>query len=162
MAQRDAAVRIAKDDRRLKPLLRGRYRAVLIEPNLHDPKRPGAKDIVVGLVDYREGRSIVALVDVVAKKVVGIEETDAHFQLSDEEQRVAEDLAARDSRVRTFAGRRRTNPLTRLYFPANTARRESSHRFAIVFLRPTTSERRYAVVDLSDRKVIRVLDSWVN
>jgi hypothetical protein len=162
MAQRDAAVRIAKGDRRLKPLLRGRYRAVLIEPNLHDPKRPGAKDIVVGLVDYREGRSIVALVDVVAKKVVGIEETDAQFQLSDEEQRVAEDLAARDSRVRTFAGRRRTNPLTRLYFPANTARRESSHRFAIVFLRPTTSERRYAVVDLSDRKVIRVLDSLVN
>jgi hypothetical protein len=161
-AQRDAAVRIAKGDRRLKPLLRGRHRAVLIEPNLHDPKRPGADDVVVGLVDYQKGRSIVALVDVAAKRVVGIEETDAQFQLSDEEQGVAQDLAAKDSRVRTFAGRRRTNPLTRLYFPANATRRESLHRFAIVFLRPTTSERRYAVVDLSDRKVVRVLDSLVN
>lgn len=160
--QRDAAVQIVKCDRRLKPLLAARHRAVLIEPNLHDPRRPGGEDVVVGLVDYDEGGSIVALIDLDAKKVVGVEETVAHFQLSEDEQRDAEDLAAKDPRVRRFVGRRRMNPLTRLYFPAHVPEAKSSHRHAIVFLRPTTSERRYAVVDLSDRKVVGVLDSLVN
>jgi Cu2+-containing amine oxidase len=157
----DAAVQIVKRDRRLKPLLAARYRAVLIEPNLHDPKRPGGEDVVVGLVDYDEGGSIVALVDLDTKKVVGVEQTDAQFQLSDDERREAEDLAGKDARVRRFVGRRRMNPLTRLYFPAHVPAAKSSHRHAIVFLRPTTSERRYAVVDLSDRKVVGVLDALV-
>lgn len=161
-AERDAALQVARRDRRLKPLLSARYRVVLIEPNLHDIKRPAAEDVVLGLVDYEKGRSIVALVDLDGKKVVGVEETDAHFQLSDDEQREAEELAAKDARVRTFVGRRRVNPLTRLYFPTHVPVRARSHRFAIVFLRPSASERRYAVVDLSDRKVVQVLDSLVS
>jgi hypothetical protein len=161
-AERDAALQIARGDRRLKRLLSARYRVVLIEPNLHDLKRPGAEDVVLGLVDYKEGRSILALIDLDGKKVVGVEETDAQFQLSDNEQREAEELAAKDTRVRAFVGRRRVNPLTRLYFPPNVPVRARSHRFAIVFLRPTASERRYAVIDLSDRTVVQVLDSLVN
>jgi hypothetical protein len=159
-ARREAALAIAKADRRLKPFFAGRNRAVLVEPNLHDPKRPDAKDVVVGMFDYEKGRSVVALVDPKAKKVLGIEETDAQFQLSDEEQREAEDLATSDERVRAFLGRRRADPLTRLYFPPGSARKKP-HRYAIVFLRPTSSERRYAVVDLTAQKTVDVLDSLI-
>jgi hypothetical protein len=50
------------------------------------------------------------------------------------------------------------NPLTRLYFPPQEASENALlHRYAIVFLRPNNSERRYAVVDLSEKKVIDVL-----
>ena len=35
---------------------------------------------------------------------------------------------------------------------------DPSHRYAIVFARPDNSERRYAVVDLTARKVVDVLD----
>lgn len=158
-ARRDAALEVAKGDRRLKPLLSGRNRAVLVEPNLHDPVRADPELVVVGLYDYAKNRSHVALVDPKAKKVVDVEETDAQFQLSHEERREAERLAAGDRRVRDFLDQRRPNPLTRLYFPPGSAREQPAHRYAIVFLRPTTSERRYAVVDLSERRVVDVLDS---
>jgi hypothetical protein len=160
-ARREAALTIARRDQRLRPLLSGRNRPVFVEPNLHDPKRPDADDIVIGLYDYRSSRSVLALVDPSEERVIGIEETDAHFQLSDEERREAEELAGKDARVREFLRRRSPNPLTRLYFPPGAAREEAAHRYAIVFLRPTTSERFYAVVDLSARKVVDVLDSLV-
>ena len=83
------ALAIARRDRRLKPLLSDQHRAVLIEPNLHDPQRPHAEHVVIGMVNYRNGRSLVALVDPSAKKVVGVEETLAHFQLSDAEKRTS-------------------------------------------------------------------------
>ncbi len=159
-SRRETALAVAKADRRLKPFFAGRNRPVLVEPNLHDPQRPEASDVVVGLYDYDKGRSVVALVDPEAKRVVGVEETDAQFQLSDEERREAEELAARDERVTRFLGRRRANPLTRLYFPPGAARKKP-HRYAIVFLRPTSSERRYAVVDLTAGKTVDVLDSLI-
>ena len=160
-ARREAAIEVANKDRRVKQLLTGRTRAVLVEPNLSDPKHPDPELVVVGLYDYDKNRSAVALVDVKAKKVVGVEETDAPFQLSDEEQQEAEGLAAKEKRAREFLGRRRPNPLTRLYFPPGAVGKKRPHRHAIVFLRPTTSERRYAVVDLSSRKVVDVLESLV-
>ena len=159
--RRDAALAIARRDRRLKPLLSGQHRPVLVEPNLHDPQRPDAQHVVVGVVDYRKGRSLVALVDPSAHKVVGVEETPAQFQLSESEKRVAEALAVKDKRVIRFLKKRKPNPLTRLYFLPDSAQANHLHRHAIVFLRPTTSERRYAIVDLSDGKVIDVLESLV-
>jgi hypothetical protein len=160
-ARREAALTIARRDQRLRPLLSGRNRPVFVEPNLHDPKRPDAADIVIGLYDYRSSRSVLALVDPSEERVIGVEETDAQFQLSDEEQREAENLAGNDTRVRDFLRDRSANPLTRLYFPPAAAGEEAAHRYAIVFLRPTTSERLYAVVDLSARKVVEILDSLV-
>jgi len=158
--RRDAALAIARRDRRLKPLLSGQHRAVLVEPNLHDPRRPDAQHVVIGLVDYRKGRSLVALVDPAEHKVVGLEETPAQFQLSDSEKHVAETLAMKDKRVIRFLNKRKPNPLTRLYFPPDS-QADVLHRHAIVFLRPTNSERRYAIVDLSDGDVIDVLESLV-
>ena len=106
----------------------------------------------VGVYDHEQGRSLVALVD--ESGVVGVHETPATFQLSERERKAAEKLAADDKRVKSFLRRRRMNPLTRLYFPPGEA---EQHRHAIVFVRPTTSERRYAIVDLTDERVVDVL-----
>ena len=46
-------------------------------------------------------------------------------------------------------------PLTRLYFPPGDT---TGHRFAIVFVRPSSSERLYPVVDLNEKQVVDVLD----
>jgi hypothetical protein len=159
-AQREAAVKIATADKRVKSGRKARLRPVLAAPNLHDPAQPtGGEQVVVGFYDYDRGRSIVALVDPKERKVLGVEETEAHLQLSDEEKREAEGLAAKDERVKGFLARRRADPLTRLYFPPGGARQEPPHRHAIVFLRPTSSERRYAVVDLSEGRTVDVLES---
>jgi len=96
---------------------------------------------------------LVALVD--RNGVVGVHETPARFQLSERERTLAETLAAADERAKSFLRRRRMNPLTRLYFPPGDT---SGHRHAVVFLRPTSSERRYVVVDLTDARVVDVLD----
>jgi hypothetical protein len=160
-ARREAALDVARRDKRLKPLLSGRNRVVLVERNLHDPRHDDPDLVVLGLYDYGVNRSVVALVDPKANEVVGVEETGAQFQLSADERRDAEQLALKDARVRAFLSGRRANPLTRLYFPPDAARKKAAHRHAIVFLRPDTSERRYAVVDLSDRKVVDLLDSLV-
>jgi hypothetical protein len=159
-AQREAAVKIATADKRLKTGRKGRLRPVLAAPNLHDPAQArGGEQVVVGFYDYDRGRSLVALVDPREQKVLGVEETEAQVQLSDEEKREAEGLAAKDPRVKTFLARRKGNPLTRLYFPPEAARQDPPHRHAIVFLRPSNSERRYAIVDLSDGRTVDVLDS---
>ena len=142
----------------IKALLMGRNRAVFVEPNITDRgQADGANQAIVGLYDYARNRSVFALVDPKRARVLSVEETSAHFQLDEEEQKEAEVLAAKDARVRAFLGRRRMNPLTRLYFPPETGGGASPHRYAIVFLRPNNSERRYAVVDLSERKVLDVL-----
>jgi hypothetical protein len=154
-ARKAAALRAARQDRRLGPLLEKGAAVVLVEPNLAERRRPdGAEQAVVGLYDYERDRSLVALVDPERKKVLAVEETPAHFQLTEEERAEAEALAGSDDRVRGFLRRRRMNPLTRLYFPPGVA---PPHRYAIVFLRPTSSVRRYAIIDLTDRKVVDVL-----
>ena len=71
-------------------------------------------------------------------------------------------MAQKDKRVIRFLKKRKPNPLTRLYFPPGATGADPLHRHAIVFLRPTTSERRYAIVDLSDGDVIDVLASLVH
>jgi hypothetical protein len=154
-AARAAAVDVARGQEPLESILTARGRVVLVEPNLHDQRSPDDVDtVVVGIYDYEADSSQVALVDPKGKRVLGIEDTGAQFQLSDEEARDAERLAGDDPRVREFLGSRAMRPLTRLYFPPGGSR----HRHAIVFLRPTNFERRYAVVDLSTGAVVDILD----
>ncbi len=119
-----------------------------------EPERGRGKGdrVVVGVHDPEGGRSLVALVE--PSGVVGVHETPARFQLSAQERTAAEKLAAADERAKSFLRRRRMNPLPRLYFPPGDT---SGHRHAIVFLRPTSSERRYVVVDLTDKRVVDVL-----
>ncbi len=156
-AQREQALDVARKHRQLKALFGGRNKVLFVEPNLTgrgEGEHPG--QAVVGFHDYRRGLSVVALIDRETQKVVGVEESPAQLQLSAEERKEASDLAAKDERVRDFLAGRPLNPLTRLYFPP--AGQDESHRHAIVFVRPNRSERRYAVVDLTARKVIGVLD----
>jgi hypothetical protein len=113
--------------------------------------RGGSEDpspVVLGVYDYDRDRSLVMLVNAQSKEVITVRETKAQFQLSDEERAEAERIAGEDPRVRAHLAGRDMNPLTRLYFPPGQDS-SSGHRHAIVFLRPTRSERWYAVVDLS-------------
>jgi hypothetical protein len=157
--RKDKILTIVGKHPKLESLLKGGNKPVSVQPNITDRGQPdGAKQTVVSFYDHARGRSVVALVDPKQDKVLSVEETTAQFQLSEEEQKQAEVLAAKDARVRDFLGRRRMNPLTRLYFPPQEAGEGASmHRYAIVFLRPNNSERRYAIVDLSEGMVVDVL-----
>ena len=152
-----AAVRVAGKHRRVQPFLRGRNRAVVVEPNITDRRQaPGSEQAVVGLYDYSNNRSLVAVVDVKSEEVLHVEETPVQFQLAPDEQKEAEALAAGDSRVEEFLRNREMNPITRLYFPPQAKKDSPPHRYAIVFVRPDDDERRFVVVDLSEQVVVDV------
>jgi hypothetical protein len=154
-SQRESVLEVARGHPELREALGERSQLLFVEPNLsgRGDEHPG--QAVVGIHDYAGGRTLVAVVDPEAKAVVGVEELPVQLQLSDEERKRANKLAAKDERVRSFLEGRDADPLTRLYFPPGG---EPSHRYAIVFVRPNTSERRYAVVDLTTREVTDVLD----
>jgi len=147
-----AILKILRKDPDLRALDKHRARIVLVRAKPSHRGEPQGTQLVVGIHDYDDNRSLVALVDSRAGRTVAVESLPASFQLSDEERREAETLAAKHARVREFLGRRKMNPLTRLYFPPDAA-----GRFAIVFVRPTVNERRYAIVDLAARRVTAVL-----
>jgi hypothetical protein len=144
------AIRLARGNATLGRVLGAGGDIVLVEP---ERGRAKGDRVIVGVHDHQGARSLVALVD--QDGVVGVHETPARFQLSEQERTLAEKLAAADGQAKSFLRRRRMNPLTRLYFPPDDT---SGHRHAIVFLRPTSSERRYVVVDLTDARVVDVLD----
>ena len=154
-AQREAALTVARKNAEVKAALRGRSKVLFVEPNLSGRGKEHPGQAVVGVHDYANNRSVVAVVDPEAKQVVGVEAVAGQLQLSDEERREANTLAGKDKRVRDFLAGRSLDPLTRLYFPPGS---DPSHRYAIVFARPDTSERRYVVVDLTERKVVDVLE----
>jgi hypothetical protein len=143
------AIRLARTDPNVNRVLEAGGEVVVVEPE----RGRGGGRTVVGIHDHEGGRSLVALVEPAG--VVGVHETPATFQLSERERTTAEELAGADARAKSFLRRRRMNPLTRLYFPPGDT---TGHRHAIVFLRPTSSARRYVVVDLTDRQVVDVLD----
>ena len=151
-----AAIRVARGNATLGRVLEGGGDIVLVEP---ERGRGKGDRVVVGVHDHQGSRSLVALVD--RDGVVGVHETPARFQLSEQERTLAEKrvpggvLLSVLVVAKSFLRRRRMNPLTRLYFPPGDT---SGHRYAIVFLRPTSSERRYVVVDLTDARVADVLD----
>lgn len=155
---RAAVLGIARTHPKLAPLLADKRAQLVIEPNFTDRRAPKDDDqVLVALYDYRKGQSVVAVIDRGRERVLSVETTPVQFQLSEAEQREAEQLAGADPRVRRFLGARTANPLTRLYFPPAATGAAVGHRHAIVFLRPSTSERRYAVVDLTDDRVVDVL-----
>jgi hypothetical protein len=159
-ARRQKAIDAAAQHEELRDLLGRKHRIVFVEPNLSGRgEQSGSDRAVVGIYDYENNRSVVALVDPSAGDVLQVDETPARFQLSADERDQAEALAGKDDRVRDFLGKRRMNPLTRLYFPPDGADHDPDHRYAIVFLRPSNAERRYAVVDLSTEEVADVLES---
>ena len=149
-AERGHIIRSVRSHNELGPLLKGHARIVLAEPHIAGT-RPG--EAIVGVYDYDKDRTLVAHVNWKTGRITSVDEAPAHFQLSDEEEGEAESIARTDKRVKMFLGRRAMNPLTRLFFPSKSSR----HRHAIVFLRPNSSERSYAVVDLSNRKLVDVI-----
>ena len=152
------ATQLAMDDEAVQALVPGRTRVVGAHPvGPHRVGPGGGRRAVVGLYDYTNSRSAVAVVDLDASRVVGLEETPAQFQLHADEREEAERLAGEDPRVQAFLAGREMKPLTRLYFPGVLLSANRRHRFAIVFLRPSNRERKYAVVDLSDRGVVDVI-----
>jgi hypothetical protein len=159
-AQRQKAIDAVAQHDELADLLERKHRVVFVEPNLSGRgEQAGPNRAVVGFYDYENDRSVVALVDPDAGDVLRIDETPARFQLNADEREFAEELAHEDDRVSGFLGGRQMNPLTRLYFPPAGSDREAGHRYAIVFLRPSNAERRYAVVDLTTEDVVDLLES---
>jgi hypothetical protein len=133
----------------LGPVIEGRGRAIAVEP--HYAARGGDEpQALVAIYDYDNDRTLVAGVDPATRRVVDVEESQASFQLSDEERREAESLAVENEDARAFLAGRDADPLTRLYLPPHAP----PHRYAVVFLRPNSSERAYVVVDLSERRVV--------
>jgi len=156
-AERKLALRLAAEHSTLGPAVAGAEQAIIIHAaGLGRRGRVGARHAVISVHDYGANRSLVAAVDLGRKKVVGLHDVPVLFQLSPAEKAGAEELAANDRRVQKFLAGRAMRPLTRLYFPPTAGAHDPPHRYAIVFLRPTTSERRYAIVDLSKKRVIEV------
>jgi hypothetical protein len=151
----DLAVRLSSEDERLREVVGARSRTVLVQPTTIDRKEPDdARQAVVGFYNYDTNQSLVAVVDLGAQEVRAVEETPVQFQLSQEEKQEAEELVASDQRATEFLAGREMNPLTRLFFPSTAGKDDPPHRYAVVFLLPSDTERRFAVVDLSDRQVV--------
>jgi hypothetical protein len=143
------AVELAMGERGARPLL--------VEPIVSERhRRKGERHAIVIQHDRSSGASVVTAVDLGKGEVIGEHTTPAQFQLTAEEEREAAEFAVADARIADFLRGRPANPLTRLYFPPG-GRADLTHRFAIVFLRPTADERRYAVVDLTEGQVADVL-----
>ena len=158
--ERDLALRLASENDAVRRFLGQRFRAVLAEPTTLDRKQPDdCRQAAVAFYDYTTNRSLVAVVDLRSEEVLAVDDARVQFQLDSEEQKEAEELAFEDDRAREFLRDRDMNPLTRLFFPPKAATHDPPHRYAIVFLRPNDNERRFAVVDLSDREVVDFFDS---
>ena len=142
-------IRLARDHPELGPILKDGGHVVLAEP---DRGRGASDRLVLGVRDRSGSRNLVAVAD--RNGIRSVHDTPARFQLSDDERKVAEQIAASDARIKSFIRRRPLDPLTRLYFPPG----RGDHRHAIVFARPTSTRRRYAVIDLAEERVIDVLD----
>ena len=144
--EREGILAAVRRHEQLRQVLEGRGRTIAVEA--HFTARGDESQAVVAIYDYDEDRTLVASVNPEAGRVVSVEESPASFQLSDEERREAESLAAEHEDARRFLAGRDANPLTRLYFPPHAP----PHRYAVVFLRPNSSERAYVVVDLSQQR----------
>jgi hypothetical protein len=153
-----AALHIAASDARLRPLLNARNAPILVRPTERDRHQPEeARQALIGFYDYERDQTIMAVVDLGTGEVVTVEESPVQLQLSAEEEREAAQLAGRDARVERMLAGRPMQPLTRLYFPPWAGRDVPPHRYAIVFVRPNSRERAFAVVDLTEQLVVEVL-----
>jgi len=119
------------------------------------PQRHGLveKHVLVGMYDHQHRRSLLAVMDMERQTVVDVHPAGVQFQLSEKERREAERIASQDKRVREVLAGRPMDPLTRLYLPKGG----SGNRHAIVFLRPSSSERWFAIVDLTSGSTVQVI-----
>ena len=100
------AIRLARADPTIDQLLEAGGEVVVVEPK----RGRGLGDrTVVGIHDPKRGRSLVAMV--APDGVIGVRETPATFQLSQQERTTAEKLAAADERTKAFLRRRRMKAL---------------------------------------------------
>jgi hypothetical protein len=151
----DDVLALARAHPDLARLLKGRGRALFVAPVAPQRGSSDEDHAVLAVYDYETDRTLVALVDRRHKTVTSIEESRVRFQLSDAEREDAERIAGEDPTVQRLLDTRPMQPLTRLYFPR--AGGTERHRLAIVFIRPTTRERWFAVVDLTEGRVRDVL-----
>ena len=153
-----AVLQAAAADQRIKKVAAGRHARVLVGAIERGRRTADRKrEAVVGYFDYAAGKSVAAVVDLDTKAVVEVDESSVQLQLSADEAREAERLAAAEPAIKELVGTRKLDPLTRLYFPAWAGRDDPPHRYAVVFARPSNHERRYAIVDLTVGKVAEVL-----
>jgi Cu2+-containing amine oxidase len=138
---------------KVKPFLTGRTRPVLFETEITNRfQKKDSKQAVIGLYNYDTNKSMVALIDLKNDSVIDANETLIQFQLNSEEEKEAEDLVSKDHRIKDFLKGRKMNPLVRLYFPNDAIKHNPPHRYALVFVRPSNTERKFAAVDLSEKK----------
>jgi hypothetical protein len=149
-------VEISESDPRLASTLKGRSQILFtVDKPVERRSEEQPNQTLIGIYDYDRNDSIVAVVDTDTKTVIDVQTTQAQFQLSDAERAEAEQIAGEDSVVQSLVAGREMNPLTRLYFP--TGSQPANHRYAIVFIRPSKSERWYAVVDLTTRATVDIV-----
>jgi hypothetical protein len=156
----DEAISVARSHPELKRALDGRARALFVEPAPVHRRAGEDEHVLFGLYDYESDRVLLALIDRHGRAVASVQESRARFQLNEAERDEAERLAAAYDDVRAFLRGRPMEPLTRLFFP-HAGRVDPQHRFAIVFLRPTSRERAYAIVDLTKQRVTEVVSRAV-
>jgi Cu2+-containing amine oxidase len=145
-------------DSKIKRFLKGRNREVLVETETNDRlQKKGSKHAVVGLYNYEVNKTITALVDLKTKKIIDVDEAQIQYQLHPEEEREAEHIVSKEVKIKEFLRGRKMNSLVRLYFPNDAAKHNPPHRYAIVFIRPSNTERKFAVVDLSEQKITKLL-----
>jgi hypothetical protein len=153
---RKEIVRISQSDSRLASTLEGRSQILFaVEKPLDRRTKEQVNQTLIGIYDYDRNDSVLAVIDTDSKTVVDVQTTPAQFQLSNEERSEAEQIAGADNVVQSFLAGRKMNPLTRLYFP--TGSHPANHRYAIVFIRPSKSERWYAIVDLTTRSIVDIV-----
>lgn len=123
---------------------------------VENPARRGhrEKHVIVGLYDHDRCQSLLAVMDPERQAVVEIQPAQVQFQLSEKERLQAESIASEHERVCEVLAGRPMNPLTRLYLPKGA---NSGNRHAIVFLRPSSSERWFAIVDLTSKSTVKVM-----
>jgi hypothetical protein len=145
----------AEHDRRLADAIASEGVAA-VEPL--DAPRAGGETVLVAVDEPGTDRAVVAAVDLESGRVT-VHEPAVRLQLGADERRRAEEIAGADERVASFLAGRDGRPLTRLWLGTDAEDpHEPPNRCAIVFLRPTTAERRYCIVDLTERSVIRVVE----
>lgn len=130
----------------------GRPELIFAVENHSDRHGHGRKQVVAAL--RHGGQSFLAVIDREREAVIDIQLANVQFQLSNKERLEAERIASEDKRVREVLAGHPMNPLTRLYLPKGANLR---NRQAIVFLRPSSAERWFAIVDLTLESTVKVM-----
>lgn len=148
----------AQRRRRAAALVRaveGRPIPVAVEPEDAPRGEPASESVLVA-APAPDGGSLLARVDL-GRESVDVVHAPVRLQLSARERRAAERVALGDPAVVEFLAGRDARPLTRLWLGSEGKPVADRDRLAIVFLRPSAEERRYAVVDVPRRRMVQLV-----